>query len=91
MMCKCCDGNKHCKCMCHKMKGVGVIVLGLYWFVYNYGWVSSDSWKWVLPLAVVLCGLKKMMMANHCGSSCKSCATGQPMMEEKKQQCFTTV
>ncbi len=63
MMCKCCDGNNaSCNCMHHKMHGVlgGVVlvVLGVLWLLDNYDVVSSDFWMWLLPVLVILLGLK---------------------------------
>lgn len=66
MMCKCCDGNNaSCGCMHHKMHGmlggVVLVVLGVLWLLDNYDVVSSDFWMWLLPVLVILLGLKCLM------------------------------
>ncbi|HBY73266.1 MAG TPA: hypothetical protein DEG44_01075 [Candidatus Kerfeldbacteria bacterium] len=75
MMCKCCDGSQaNCGCMHHKLPMCGsvcLVILGVLLFLTNYGWLSMDIWKWLLPLALVLggiwhgmcCGMKRM---DHC-------------------------
>lgn len=65
-MCKCCDGqNANCNCMHHK-KGMWVglllIVVGVLWYLSSYGYITQDFWKWLLPLVIVLVGVKMMMM-----------------------------
>lgn len=72
MMCKCCEGNNPgCKCPHHKMwmvDGFAVALLGLLWLLSNYEVIGSEFWKWLLPVVVIVVGLKCMMM---CGGGMK--------------------
>lgn len=88
-MCKCCDDNNPgCNCMHHKKGlwlGLLLIVLGVVWYLTSYDYISGDVWKWLLPLVVVLLGLKHVVMGmmkegEGMKGMCPSCKKGMCKM-----------
>lgn len=93
MMCKCCEGSKaDCKCMHHMVPMLGgllLVVLGVLLYLTNYGWVSADVWKCILPAALIIAGI---WHACCCGiKRMEQCKMGKCKTDDcKDDKCCTT-
>jgi hypothetical protein len=64
---KCCE-NKTCRCPCHKMGGVFILLIGVAILLRELD-VFTDKAMWItIAILVILVGLKKI-----CCSGCKCC------------------
>ena len=57
-----------CGCVCHKAKGILIVLFGLLFLAQAFGWASATFVMYAWPVLVVLYGVKKM-----CDKSCKCC------------------
>lgn len=53
------------------MKGLVLIVIGVLWWMTNYGSLDAAIWDWLLPLLVVLLGVKLLVMPM---CKCEGCS-----------------
>lgn len=51
------------------LEGFVVIVLGVFLFMTNYGFMDASIWKWLLPLVVMLVGFKWITTGAY-GNDC---------------------
>jgi len=64
---KCCENEKPC-CLCKKMGGVFIILIGVAILLGALDVVSEKTVWIIIPILVILIGLKKI-----CGGMCKCC------------------
>lgn len=65
----CMGEGSHGKIMC-KTKGLVLVVIGILFWLTNSGTLDGDFWNWLLPLLVILLGVKMLVMSM---CKCKSC------------------
>lgn len=63
---KCGNG---CKCVCHKMPGLLIALIGVTFLLGHFGAISEDLVSVIWPVILILIGLKKA-----CRGICKCCA-----------------
>ncbi|MCW1930668.1 MAG: hypothetical protein KIH62_005185 [Candidatus Kerfeldbacteria bacterium] len=47
------------------LEGFVVIVLGVFLFMTNYGFLNAEIWKWLFPLVIMLVGFKWITNGSH--------------------------
>jgi hypothetical protein len=57
-------GDPHGK-MTSKVFGGILVIVGILWWLTNYGVLDAAFWDWLLPLLVILLGLWKISMCWH--------------------------
>jgi hypothetical protein len=57
-----------CGCVCHKMSGVLIVLIGLTFLLSALNMLSPRAVEITWPILLILLGLKKM-----CGGMCKCC------------------
>ena len=60
-----------CRCMCHKMLSILVMVFGLVFLLGNLNVLTQGAVMYTWPVLVIAAGLTKMMK-----SKCKCCSHG---------------
>ena len=58
--------------MVHMLMGLALVVLGVLWWLTNYGTIDSAFWDWLLPLLVILWGLMALVMPCCGCDNCKA-------------------
>ncbi len=56
--------NGTCGCMCHKAKGILIVLFGLLFLAQALGWASETFVFYTWPLLVVLYGIKKALVKS---------------------------
>lgn len=63
------------------LEGFVVIVLGVFLFMTNYGFMDAEIWKWLFPLVVMLVGFKWITNGSH------ECDCDDMMMDDYDMMC----
>jgi len=63
---KSCGTSTCCKCPCHKMLGILIVLIGLTFLLGNFDVVSAKFVATAWPILVILIGLKKMCPKGAC-------------------------
>lgn len=64
-----CCGHPHGK-MIGMVKGLVLLGIGILWWLTNYGMLEPEFWDWLLPLLVILLGVKMLGMPM---CKCEAC------------------
>lgn len=72
-----CDMSHHCDCgpMCLNrimpfLEGFIIIVLGVFLFMTNYGFMDSSIWQWLLPVTIMLAGFRWITRESYNNCDC---------------------
>ncbi len=68
----CTDHGCGCGCMCHKMPGILLTLIGVTLLAGNMEWIDSHLVAKIWPALLILLGLKKM-----CGKGMCKCCVGK--------------
>lgn len=84
-----CNMSRRCDCgpLCLYrimpfLEGFVIIVLGVFLFMTNFGFMDASIWKWLFPLVIMLVGFKWITTGAH---GCDCC--DDDAMEEYEMMC----